>query len=85
MTTYTYKGFEVVYEIEQVNHEGTLFKADAHVIPKDDCNNLEVSTRFHTEYPTKNGVQKEIKKLVENYIDFEWKKLNEMKQAENQI
>lgn len=83
MTTYIYKGFKVVYEIEQANKEGTLFKADAYVIPKDDCNNLDMSTRFHTEFPTKDGVQQEIKKLLENYIDFEWKKLNEMQKAAN--
>jgi hypothetical protein len=81
MATYTYKGFEVVYEIEKVAPEGNLYKADAHVIPKDDCNNLDVLTRFHTEFPTRTGVQKEIKKLIQNYIDFEWRKLTEMQES----
>ena len=68
MPTYEYKGFTVNYEIEQVSD--TLFRADGWVIC--DVAAQKTSTKFHTEYPTYEGVRDEIKKLVENYINFEW-------------
>ena len=68
MPIYEYKGFTVSYDIEQVSD--TLCKADGWVVC--DLDSHKTSTKFHTEYPTYDGVRVEIKKLVENYIDFEW-------------
>ncbi len=34
--------------------------------------------KFHTEFTTKSGVRDSIKKLMENYIDFEWQEYYEI-------
>ena len=81
MTTYAYKGFTVIYEIHQSN-DSTIYKADGTAIPEGEHPSSTVSTKFHTEYPSRNGVKKEIKKLIENYINFEWEKLLEMRQMQ---
>jgi len=81
MTTYAYKGFTVIYEIHRSN-DSEIYKADGTVIPEGENTSPTRSTKFHTEYPSRIGVKKEIKKLIENYINFEWEKLLEMKQMQ---
>lgn len=77
MNQYTYKGFKVVYEIKKIPMEDTLYRADGYVVPTPN-KNTHNSIKFHTEYPTKLGVRRELKKIIKNYIDFEWKEFKEM-------
>ena len=71
MAEYMYKGFKIVYQtgFEQATN---LFKADGCIMSYRD-KKLSASQKFHTENISDSIVDKEIQKLIENYIDFEWK------------
>lgn len=78
MSEYTYKGFKVFYSIVPVKSESKLYRADGYVKCFLDNKEPVVSRKFHTEYPTQTGVKNEIKKMLEEYIDFEWQEFYEM-------
>ncbi|MCP0914955.1 MULTISPECIES: hypothetical protein [Legionella] len=79
MTDYIYKGFKISYKIVATEVDKNLYKADGSVTyllnrgPK-----TYTPVKFHTEYETYNGAEYEIKKLLENYVDFELKSFYEM-------
>jgi len=73
MTGYTYKGFNVHYDIKPLEKNNNFYKADGYITCQLDEDSPSMLKKFHTEYPTKNGARNEIMKLVEAYIDFEWK------------
>ncbi|MGQ3888714.1 hypothetical protein ACQUW5_06730 [Legionella sp. CNM-1927-20] len=77
MPEYIYKGFKVVYNIDTDESNNKLYKADGYVQCLLDKNN-HPPQKFHTEYSTLAGVQEEIKKMLEDYIDFEWNEFNKM-------
>lgn len=76
---YNYKGFKISYTIQEME-KSKCYRAEGEVL----CyvNNCEpnLTQKFITEFPTKAGAKKEIKKLIENYIDFEWQKFTLVKQ-----
>lgn len=78
MPEYIYKGFKVSYDIKQ-NDNNKLYQAEGSVIC---CTNKKkqaaVTQKFQTEHSSKAGVQQEIKKIIHDYIDFEWKEFFEM-------
>ena len=77
MAEYIYKGLTVHYNIRKMNIN--LYQATGAVIyPENDKKNAQ---KFQTEAPTKSGVQHEIKKIINDYIDFEWKGFIEMQDA----
>ncbi|KTC76935.1 hypothetical protein [Legionella brunensis] len=78
MIEYTYKGFRVTYQIESSAAAPNLYKADGYVTRATEIKNHSPQ-KFHTEHPTKKGAQIEIKKLLEDYIDFEWQEFYEMR------
>lgn len=78
MTEYDYKGFTIVYKISAAKKNSNLFQAEGYARCSVDQNNPAPSKKFHTEYPSQAGVKAEIKKLVEHYVDFEWKKFHEI-------
>lgn len=76
---YVYKGFKVSYNIELDKTSGHLFKANGYaecLVGKEQS--TQPPRKFHTEYSTLVGVQTQIKKLVEDYIDFEWEEFKKM-------
>ncbi|CEK12053.1 hypothetical protein [Legionella hackeliae] len=79
MNQYTYKGFKVIYQVDSSDAAPNLYKADGYVVRATDNRNSTSPQKFHTEYPTKKGAETEIKKLLEDYIDFEWQEFYEMK------
>ncbi len=74
MTEYAYKGFQVRYDIKPSERSPGLYRADGLVLcsinNKD--NTPQLSEEFHTEFVSEEGAQHEIKRLIENYIDYEW-------------
>ncbi|MBA4696066.1 MAG: hypothetical protein H2069_01600 [Legionella sp.] len=72
---YTYKGFNIVYKIATCTRPN-LYRADAYILSSENEN--PCPQKFHTEHPTAAGARTEIKRLLRNYIDFEWKKFHEM-------
>ncbi len=80
MTEYIYKGFKIKYVIEQLDAD--TYKATGSVLSYVKEQGPHLSQQFQTEGASKNYVQQEIKKIMNEYIDFEWKQFNEM-QGEN--
>lgn len=85
MVQYLYKGFKVFYRVKPLESDSKLYQADGHVICDVDQKDSPLCQKFHTEYPTLMGVENEIKKLLENYIDFEWLEFKEMDTDEIKI
>lgn len=83
MTQYTYKGFQVTYQVKSSDIDPNLYKADGYVVRATEFQNRLAQQKFHTEHPTKKGAQHEIKKLLEDYIDFEWQEFYEMHNEAN--
>lgn len=75
MQEYSYKGFKIMFEISHPENEH--YQANARCFSKEDENPLP--QRFQTISDSKIKVEDEIKRLVENYIDFEWKEFLKMK------
>jgi hypothetical protein len=78
MAEYTYKGFKIFYNIERVNSATKLYKANGYVKCFIDNTSPVVSQKFYTEHPTQAGVKNGIRKMLEEYIDFEWQEFQEM-------
>lgn len=78
MTEYDYKNFKIHYNIQEDKTKNNLYVAEGYISNPQDNNNSCISRKFHTEYTTKAGVKNEIKKLIENYIDFEWQEFYEI-------
>ena len=79
MIEYIYKGFKISYQIHATPLDHNIYKADGSVayllnIPKSFS-----PKKFHTEFSTHLGAEHEIKKLLENYVDFELKNFYTMK------
>ena len=79
MTEYIYRGFKLSYSIATPDIEKTVYKADGAVTYLLTKPKSFTPVKFHTEYDTHSGAEHEIKKMLENYVDFELKSFYEMK------
>lgn len=79
MTEYIYKGFKISYDIIPATLEKNLYKADGSVVYLLNKPTSLAPVKFHTEYESYIGAEHEIKKLLENYVDFELKNFYEMR------
>lgn len=77
MVEYLYKGFKVSYNIKPIKNQTKLYEAEGYVARLADPEPVQ-RKRFHTESTSMQGVTAEIKKLLENYIDFEWREFHEI-------
>jgi hypothetical protein len=77
MTQYVYRGFKLSYHVEPAGESSNLYKADGHAV-RPAKRNRTSPQKFHTEHPTKKGAENEIKRLLEEYIDFEWHEFRQM-------
>lgn len=75
MPRYTYKGFTIYYDIMPTDNN--LYQAEGYVCFSKE-NNQETSKKFHTEHSDEQEIESEIKRLLENYIDFEWNEFLKM-------
>ncbi|MFC3907662.1 hypothetical protein ACFORL_01030 [Legionella dresdenensis] len=80
MAEYVYKGFKIIYNVEPVKNTSNLYRADGYAVCLMDESRDALPRKFHTEYSTLAGVQEEIKKLLQDYIDFEWREYNKMQE-----
>jgi hypothetical protein len=76
MAKYMYRGFEVFYRIDESKNDKNLFGSYGYV-RKPGSSEYPLA-KFHTDCPSKVEVQAEIKRLIENYVDFEWRQFNAM-------
>ena len=79
MIEYIYKGFKLSYKITATEPEKNNFKADGALIYLLNTPKTFLPKKFHTEYETHIGAEHEIKKLLENYVNFELKNFYGMK------
>ena len=79
MTDYIYRGFKISYSITPAALERNAYKADGSVAYLLTTPSAFIPVKFHTEYDSYSGAEHEIKKLLENYVDFELKNFHEMK------
>lgn len=79
MAEYIYKGFKVHYDIEKTEITGGLFQAQGYVICDSDTDGPTLTQKFQTESSLKSDVEHEIKKIINHYIDFEWKQYLKMR------
>ena len=78
MVEYSYRGFNITYEVDSTdNKENKLYRANGKAVRSEE-DKTSAAKKFHTEHPTESGAKKAIKKLIEDYVDFEWKEYYEM-------
>jgi hypothetical protein len=74
---YIYKGFKVHFAIKQ-NTKTHSFCATGSVVCHTEGLGPDLTQKFQTEGPSKTYVQQELKKIINDYIEFEWKQFIEM-------
>ena len=79
MIEYIYKGFKLSYKITSPDRKKNTFKADGALTYLLNMPKTFTPKQFYTEYETHAGAEHEIKKLLENYVNFELKNFYEMK------
>lgn len=79
MKEYSYKGFKVVYNVQKAKSSTNLYSANGRAVCSLTGGEPTLLNKFHTEHPTRVGAENEIKKLLENYIDFEWQEFYALK------
>ncbi|BCA94564.1 hypothetical protein TUM19329_09250 [Legionella antarctica] len=79
MKEYTYREFKINYDIKPEKNYLNLYKAYgyAECLRNKQSNNPKIN--FATEFPTMDGAQEEIKKIIKDYIDFEWDQFYKIK------
>lgn len=82
MIEYIYRGFKLSYKIEHPKQEKNSYTAAGFATYLLNVPKSFVPAKFHTEYDTHTSAEHEIKKLLENYVDFELKSFYEMKKEE---
>lgn len=73
MSEYQYKGFHIRYEIKPVNSTSPLYLADGCI---NRYKQKGVGQKFHTENTSFASAKRDLTKLIEDYIDFEWKEFH---------
>jgi hypothetical protein len=81
---YIYKGFKISYKIARAELEKNTYKADGSVSYLLNMPKTFAPKKFHTEYDTHAGAEHEIKKLLENYVNFELKNFYDMQKESGQ-
>lgn len=79
MIEYLFKGFKISYKISPVEFENNTYKAEGSVAYLLNMPESFTPQKFHTEFATYAGAENEIKKLLENYVDFELKNFYNMR------
>ncbi len=73
MIVYLYKKFEISYNISKKSTGNFVARGFAKCL---DSPTNEPATPFNTEFPTKEGAELEIKKMIEEYVEFEYSQIN---------
>lgn len=75
MPEYTYRECRVCYKIEPSQNPPDLYIASGYTEALNKVKSTHEKINFSTEHSTLGGARKEIKKIIEKYIDFEWDQL----------
>lgn len=78
MIEYIFKGFKMSYKIVAAEFEKNTYKAEGSVSYLLNMPKSFMPKKFHTEYITQAGAEYEIKKLLEDYVNFELKNFYDM-------
>lgn len=68
---YEYRKFNIIYDVQKDSHQ-PLYEATGYASCLANSNSDRTLKKFHTTFSTLKGAEHEIKKIIENYIDFEW-------------
>lgn len=79
MTEYIYKGFQIHYIMKHLKKQNDSYRATGSVFCYINGNGPALTQKFQTEGSSKDYVENEIKKIINNYIDFEWDQFVEAK------
>ncbi len=79
MIEYTYREFKIQYDIKPEKKDINLYRAYGYAQCLKNKKNTGPKINFTTEFPTIEGAQEEIKKIIKDYIDFEWDQFNKIK------
>lgn len=82
MIEYIYKGFKLSYTVNETNYTSPkLYEAHGNAIYL--LNNPGFAqTHFHAEHETQVGVEHKVKRILENYVDFELKNFSSREKQE---
>lgn len=75
---YTYKDFKINVSISPDPQDKSFYQANGKalcLLPSNETNEPKV---FKTEALTEKGAEQQIKKMIEEYIDFEWLEFERM-------
>lgn len=78
MIEYIYRGFKLSYKIVSAELEKNTYKADGMAVYLLNVPKSFTPKKFYTEFESHAGAEHEIKKLLENYVDFELKNFYDM-------
>jgi hypothetical protein len=79
MIEYVYREFKIQYDIKLEKNYINLYKAQGYAQCLKNKRNSDPKINFTTEFPTLKGAQEEIKKIIQDYIDFEWDQFYKIK------
>ena len=85
MIEYIYKGFKISYKIIPAELEKNTYKAEGSATYLLNIPRSFAPKKFHTEFATHAGAEHEIKKLLENYVNFELKNFYDMQKESDEI
>lgn len=74
---YEYRKFSINYDVQK-DQNTPLYEATGYVSCIANPDQSQPPKKFHTTFSTKQGAEEEIKKIIENYIDFEWMEQEKM-------
>ena len=83
MIEYIYKGFKISYKVVPMDFNKNTYKAEGSVTYLLNMPKSFAPQKFYTELATYTGTEHEIKKLLENYVDFELKNFYDMQKESN--
>ena len=79
MIEYVYREFKIQYDIKLEKNCINLYSAQGYAQCLKNQRNNNPKINFTTEFPTLEGAQEEIKKIIKDYIDFEWDQFYKIK------
>ena len=70
MNNYYYRQFDVLYETKL--NDNKLYTAHGYAVCLINERKPSLAHEFSTDAPTQEDAENQIKKLINDYIDFEW-------------
>lgn len=84
MIEYIYRGFKISYNVIADATQQNFYQAGGSAVYLMNSPKNLLPQKFHTEYNTYAGAEYEIKKLLENYVDFELKNFHDLQKVSHE-